>query len=147
MSLVIGGVAYAEDYIVVRSSDPRIAKNSTFNAGERVYLAKGQTMTVINGAGALSTYTGQTGGIVLPSAAPTARDQNRFAGLLALLERPQARRTFGAMRGGRYDDDASCPKAEELTSVDAILEADEAGCTAAAQAAMAALTEGAPKPQ
>lgn len=147
MSVIIGGVAYAEDFIVVRSSDPRIPKNTTYSSGERVYLAKGATMTIINGAGTLATYTGRTGGIVLPSNQPTAADQNRFAGLLALLQGPQARRTFGAMRGGgRFaEDDPTCPKADSLTSVDAILQADQDGCTHAAQTAMAALT--APKPQ
>lgn len=134
MSLVIGGVAYAEDFIVVRSSDPRIPKSATFSAGERVYLAKGRSMTVINGAGSLSTYQGQPGGVVLPNAAPA--DRSRFSGLLALLERPQQRRTFGAMRGGRYDDDPSCPKPAELTTIDAILAADAEGCTGAAGEAM-----------
>lgn len=139
VSLLIGGVAYAEDFIVVRSSDPRIPKSATFDAGERVYLAKGHSMTVINGAGSLSTYQGATGGIVLPSTAAPI-NQNRFSGLLALLDRPQQRRTFGAMRGGRYDDDPSCPKPAELTTIDAILAADAEGCTGAAQEAMEALT-------
>jgi len=139
MSLVIGSVAYAEDFIVVRSSDPRIAKSTTFNAGERVYLAKGHSMTVINAAGSLSTYQGATGGIVLP-AGVAASNPNRLSGLLALLQRPQQRRTFGAMRGGRYDDDPSCPKPAELITIDAIVAADGEGCTGAAQAALETLT-------
>lgn len=142
MSLVIGGVAYAEDFIVVRSSDPRIPKSATFSSGERVYLAKGHSMTVINGAGTMTTYQGRTGGVVLP-AAPAA-GQNRLPGLLALLQGPQQRRTFGAMRGGRYEDADSCPKAAELTTVDAILAANAEGCTGAATEAMNAIT--APKP-
>lgn len=139
MSLIIGGVAYAEDFIVVRSSDPRIPKSATFSAGERVYLAKGKTMTVINGSGTLSTYQGAAGGIVLPQSA-TPADSNRFSSLLAMLGRPEQRRTFGAMRGGRYDDDPSCPKPADLVTVDQILAADAEGCTAAAKTAMDALT-------
>lgn len=143
-SLFVCGVAYAEDFIVVGSTDPRIPKSTVLNGGERVYLAKGATLTLVNGAGTVTTVTGRTGGVVLPQ--PAARAQpDRFAALRALLERPQARRTFGAMRGGRYGDEA-CPKVSELTTIDAILAADENECTAVAQEAMANLVNAAPKP-
>jgi hypothetical protein len=145
VGLLIGGVAYAEDYIVIGSTDPRIPKSSVFSSGERVPLAKGATVTLINGSGSLTTITGRPGGVVLP-AAPSASNPDRMAALRSLIERPQARRTFGAMRGGRYGDEA-CPKASELTTIEAILAADENDCTAVAQEAMANLASGASKPE
>lgn len=137
MSLVIGGVAYAEDFIVVRSSDPRIPKNASFSAGERVYLARGRSMTVINSAGSQSTYQGVAGGVVMPAGA--SADSGILGSLRALLDRPEQRRTFGAMRGGRYGDDSSCPALETLTTPAAIVAADEEGCTGVAKAAAEAL--------
>lgn len=139
MSLVVGGVAYAEDYIVVQSSDARIPRSATFSSGERVYLGHGHTMTVVNSAGTSTTYQGRAGGIVMPAAPTSAGADNRIAGLMSILQRPQ-RRTFGAMRGGRYKDADTCPAAADLTTVDAIIEADKAGCVGASTAAMEALS-------
>lgn len=134
MSLLVGGVAYAEDFIVVGSNDPRIPKSSTFSSGQHIALAQGKTLTLINGAGSLTRITGRAGGVVLPQSS-TQGSPSRFAALRTLIERPQARRTFGAMRGGRYGDEA-CPKAADLTTIDAILAADKDDCTAVAQEAM-----------
>ena len=145
MSLLVGGVAYAEDFIVVGSTDPGIQKSATFSSGQRINLARGSTLTLINGAGTISTLTGRPGGVVLPPAT-TQGSNSRFAALRALIERPQARRTFGAMRGGRYGDEA-CPKAAELTTIDAILAADKNDCTAVAQEAMTVFLANAGKPQ
>jgi hypothetical protein len=134
ISLLVGGVAYAEDFIVVGSTDPSIAKSATYSSGDRVVLAKGATVTLINGAGALTRITSRPGGVVLPGSA-SSTPEPRFAALRALVERPQARRTFGAMRG--RDTDESCPKPADLTTIDQILAADAADCTGAAQEAMA----------
>lgn len=138
VSLLMGGVAYAEDFIVVGSTDPRIVKSSVYNSGERINIARGATVTVINSAGTLTTLTGRDGGVVLPQSARRAGQTDHFAAIRALLERPQARRTFGAMRGGRYGDEA-CPKASELTTIDAILAAEANDCVAVAQEALANL--------
>lgn len=143
VSLFIGGVAYADDFIVVSSTDPRIQKSATYSSGERVLLAKGATLTLINGAGTLTRVTGRPGGVVIPGST-TSAPQPRFAALRALIERPQARRTFGAMRG--RDTSESCPKPSELTTIDQILAADEADCTGAAQEAMTAYMANAGKP-
>ena len=145
ISLLVGGVAYAEDFIVVGSTDPHILKSATYSSGDRVLLAKGATLTLINGSGTLTRITGRSGGVVLPGAASSA-PQPRFAALRALIERPQARRTFGAMRGGRYGDEA-CPKAADLTTIDQILAADENDCTAVAQEAMSTYMTSAAKPE
>ena len=134
MSLLVGGVAYAEDFIVLGSNDPRIPKSSTVSSGQHLALGQGKSLRLINGAGSISTVNGRVGGVVLPQSA-SAGAPDRFAALRTLLERPQARRTFGAMRGGRYGDDA-CPKAASLTTIDAILAADKDDCTAVAQEAM-----------
>ena len=142
MSLLVGGVAYAEDFIVVGSTDSHFTKSSTLSSGQRIALAPGKSLRLINGSGSISTINGRAGGVVLPQST-AAGSPDRFAALRTLLERPQARRTFGAMRGGRYGDDA-CPKAADLTTVDAILAADKDDCTAVAQEAMNAFMS---KPQ
>ena len=145
MSLLVGGVAYAEDFIVVGSSDPRIPKSSTFSSGQHIALGQGKSLTLINGAGSLSTISGRAGGVVLPPSVSQG-SPTRFAALRSLLERPQARRTFGAMRGGRYGDEA-CPKVADLVTIDAILAADQNDCNAVAQEAINVYMAKAGKPQ
>ncbi len=145
ISLFVGGVAYAEDFIVVRSSDPSILKGATYSSGDRVLLAKGATVTLINGSGTLMPITSRTGGVLLPqSSSSSSSAQPRISALQAFLQRPQARRTFGAMRG--RDTAESCPKPVELTTIDQIVAADEDGCTGAAQEAMTIYLEQAGKP-
>jgi hypothetical protein len=139
VSLFVGGVAYAEDFIVVGSTDPHIAKSTVYSSGDRIPLARGSSVTLINGAGALTTVSGRDGGVVLPQSARRAGQPDNFAALRALIQRPQARRTFGAMRGGRYGDEA-CPKVSELTTIDSILAAQANDCVAVAQEALAKLT-------
>ena len=134
MSLLVGGVAYAEDFIVLRSNDASFPKSSTLSSGRHIALSQGKSLTVINGAGSISTINGHAGGVTLPASAG-AGSSNHFAALQALLSRPPARRTFGAMRGGRYGDDA-CPKVSDLTTIDSIIAADQNDCTAVAQDAM-----------
>ncbi|MDX2233565.1 MAG: hypothetical protein NW200_03625 [Hyphomonadaceae bacterium] len=145
ISMMVCGVAYAEDFIVVGSTDPRIPKSTVYSAGQKIDLPRGATVTLINGAGTLTTIQGRPGGVVLPASARPADRTDHFAAIRALLERPQARRTFGAMRGGRYGDEA-CPKVSDLTTIEAILAADENDCTAVAQEAMAKLAGGAGEP-
>ena len=142
ISLLVGGVAYAEDFIVVGSTDPSIVKNATYSSGDRLVLKRGATVTLINGSGALTRVTSRPGGVVLPGSA-SSTPEPRFAALRALVERPEARRTFGAMRG--RDTEESCPNPADLTTIDQILAADAADCTAAAKEAMTAYMDSAAK--
>ncbi len=142
VGLLIGGVAYAEDFMVVGSTDPRIPKGAVYSSGERIYLASGATLTLVNSAGSITPITGRTGGVVLPSTARPAGQTDLFASLRAMIERPQARRTFGAMRGGRYDDAEGCPAVTELTSLEAIAAADKDGCSDVAGKALEAFVAG-----
>ena len=137
LAMVMGGVALADSFVVVRSTDPSVARNSTYTSGQTVTVAKGASLTVINGAGALSTLTSKTGSIVMPGAA-TAADAQRQTAMRAILERPAARRTFGAMRGGVHRE-GDCPAAADLKTLDDILQADADDCNDAASEAMAAL--------
>lgn len=136
LAMAFGGAAYAESFIVVRSTDPAVHRNTTFASGQTVPVAKGATVTVINGAGALSTLTSRSGSITLPGAA-NAGDAERISAMRSLLARPEARRTFGAMRGGAAQV-GDCPAPETLTTIDAILKADADDCNEAARAAMTA---------
>lgn len=136
ISVVTAGAAFANDFIVVSSTDPLIKKSATFSAGARVNIATGSTVTVVNGAGAVTVLRAQPGGVVLPRASQAA-NPDRMASLSSFLSRPETRSTFGAMRGGRYGDE-SCPKAEELVTLEQILAAEEDDCSTVADTAMQA---------
>lgn len=135
ISFITAGAAFAEDFIVVSSTDPLIKKSAAFNSGDRLNIATGSTVTVVNGAGAVTVLRGKPGGVVLPRAA--ASNPARMASLASFLSRPESRSTFGAMRGGRYGDEG-CPKAEELVTLEQILAAEEDDCSVVADAAMQA---------
>lgn len=136
LAIVLGGVAHADNFVVVRSSDPAVAARSMFTSGQTVSVRKGASLTVINGAGALSTLTSRSGAITLPGAASEA-DAQKASAMRAILERPQARRTFGAMRGGTHQV-GDCPLASELKTMDDIIKADADDCNDVAQEALAA---------
>lgn len=123
-------VALASDYIVVRSSDPAIAKAQAFKAGERVALGAGETLTVITDTGEVLTFDGSSAGVTLPRRAAPG-DVSRFAALRALIARPPKRRSFGALR-----DADVCPDPETLTVIEDILLAEEDGCRAEATRAL-----------
>lgn len=143
MSLAFGGTAMAADYIVVNSTDPSIKRGQAFDAGARVQLAAGQTLTLMRASGEVTTLRGAAAGAVVPGARLSAADTARFETLRALVEPPPAGRTFGARRGG------ICPAVEALTTLDEIVQvAETSGCkTVARQALEAYLAKaGAPQP-
>lgn len=132
MGLSLLGVAVASEFVVVRSTDPAVARSTTLKAGDRVAVAPGATITLMGPEGEVFTLRGDAAGRLTVPAAQTRRsDFLRLSALREMLTRPSDRRAFGAVRS----DEESCPLAETLTSFDLILEADEAGCTQ--EAAMA----------
>ncbi|MBU6408428.1 MAG: hypothetical protein KGS44_15075 [Alphaproteobacteria bacterium] len=133
MGLSFLGVAVASEFVVVRSTDPAVARSTTFKAGDRVMVAPGATLTLMGPDGDVLTLRGDAAGRLTVPATETRRsDFLRLSALREMLTRPSDRRAFGAVRS---DEDA-CPLAETLTSFDLILEADEAGCTQEATVAL-----------
>lgn len=133
-ALSFGSAAIASDYVVVGSTDPAIKRGTALDAGQRVSLATGATLTVMRASGEVSTLRGSAGGAVVPGARLAAADTARFETLKALVQPPPEGRTFGARRGG------ICPPAATLTAMEDILRvADQAGCKSVAAQALDAL--------
>jgi hypothetical protein len=139
LSVAFGGAAVASDYIVVSSSDPAIKRGQAFDAGAKVALGAGKTLTVMRASGEVTTLRGGAAGTTIPGARVAAADAARFETLRALVEPPPQGRTFGARRGG------ICPAMESLTTLDDIVRtAESSGCkTVARQALDAYLAKGA----
>jgi hypothetical protein len=131
VSLVCGSAAMASDYIVVGSTDPAIKRGQAFDAGSRVSLGAGKTLTLMRASGEVTTLRGANGGAVVPANRMAAADSARFETLRALVEPPPQGRTFGARRGG------ICPAVETLTTLDDIIRTAEAsGCKTVARQAL-----------
>jgi hypothetical protein len=131
LSLVCGGAAMASDYIVVGSTDPAIKRGQAYDAGARVALGAGKTLTLMRASGEVTTLRGAPNGATIPAAKLAAADSARFETLRALVEPPPAGRTFGARRGG------ICPAVETLVTLDDILRTAEAsGCKTVARQAL-----------
>lgn len=125
----VAGAAEASDYIVVNSTDPGIKRGLALDAGARVPVAAGKSLTVMRASGEITTLQAGAAGVTLPNAKLAANDGARFDSLKSLVEPPAAGRTFGARRGG-----ALCP---EAASLDDILKlADTPGCKTEARAAL-----------
>lgn len=131
LSVAFGGAAVASDYIVVNSTDPAIKRGQAFDAGAKVALGAGKTLTVMRASGEVTTLRGGAAGATLPGARVAAADAARFETLRALVEPPPQGRTFGARRGG------ICPAVESLTTLDDIVRvADSSGCKTVARQAL-----------
>lgn len=121
----------ASDYIVVNSTDPAIKRGQVFDAGAKLALGAGKTLTVMRASGEVTTLRGGATGATIPGARVAAADAARFETLRALVEPPPQGRTFGARRGG------ICPAIESLTTLDDIVRtAESSGCKTVARQAL-----------
>ena len=133
LALGVGGSALASDYVVVNSTDPAIKRGTALDAGARVQLPAGATLTLMRASGEVVTLRGAAGGAMVPGSRLAAADAAKFETLKALVQPPPQGRTFGARRGG------ICPPAETLTAMEDILRvADQAGCKTVASQALEA---------
>lgn len=125
----LGGAAQAADYVVVGSTDPALKPGSQLDAGQRVPLGVGKTLTLMTSTGAVSTLRGAAGGVLTPRAGGQA-DNSKLAALRALVEPAPIGSTFGARRSG------VCPDPASLTTLDQILAVRTGGCAAQAKIAL-----------
>lgn len=133
LAVAFAGAANASDYIVVNSTDPGVKRGQALDAGARVPVAAGKTLTIMRPSGEITTLTAGPGGVTLPGARVASADSAKFDSLRALIDPPPQGRTFGARRGGV----AICPPPASLTTLDDILKvADGAGCKAEAREAL-----------
>ena len=136
VALLAARAAQAADYVVVRSTDPGIRAGLTLDGGQRVNLAAGQTLTLVAAAGDVTTLKGSASGAIAPVRRTPAADAGKIAALRVLIDPPPTGRTFGGRRGG------GCPDPDSLKTLDAILAAQDAGCTAVARLALEAFAAG-----
>lgn len=125
----VAGAAQAGDFVVVKSTDPAVKPGSELNAGQRVALGAGQSLTIMSASGAVSMLRGGANGAVAPRAAGQA-DDARLAALKVLVDPAPTGRTFGARRSG------VCPDPSTLNTLDEILEVQSGGCSAQARTAL-----------
>lgn len=144
------GSARAGDFVVVGSSDPALSRGASFDAGARVPLAAGRTATLMHASGNLITLRGAPGGVALPVARTASVAESDRLSVLKMMVAPAPRervgdgrmaRTRAATRGGL------CPGSQGLTSLDAIVQVQKAGCTAEATAALEAWLAAQPAPE
>jgi hypothetical protein len=125
------GAANASDFIVVNSTDPSVKRGQALDAGARVAVAPGKTLTIMRSSGEVTTLQAGPSGVTLPGARVASADSARMDSLKALLDPPPQGRTFGARRGG------FCPPAASAVTLDDILKlADQSGCKAEAREAL-----------
>ncbi|MBL8771797.1 MAG: hypothetical protein JNK30_10480 [Phenylobacterium sp.] len=132
LALAAAGAAQAADYVVVASSEASLKPGLTLDAGQRVALPAGQTLTLMSGGGEVVTLRGAAAGVTAPSRR-RSDDGGRVQALAALIAPPPTSRQFGGRRGG------ICPPASELQTVDQILAAQQGACQKQARAALEAL--------
>ena len=131
IAAAFSGCAMASDYIVVSSTDPAIKRGQALDAGAKVALGAGKTVTIMRATGEVTTLRGGAGGAMVPGTRVAAADATRFETLRALVEPPPQGRTFGARRGG------ICPAVESLTTLDDIIQtAESSGCKSVAREAL-----------
>lgn len=124
----ISGAAAARDYIVVGSTEPGIARGQSFEAGARVSLPPGRTLTLMHASGSLVTVKGAATGVMLPRRQGNQAEADRLAIMRSIVAPPPSRATRGGI----------CPGPEALTNLDAIAQAQQAGCRNAASRALEA---------
>lgn len=125
----LAGAAQAADFVVVGSTDPGLKPGLELDAGQRVPLSAGRTLTLMTAGGAVSTLRGGAGGAVAPRSSGQV-DGPRMAALKILINPPPSGATFGARRSGL------CPDPATLTTLDDILSVQSGGCQTQARAAL-----------
>jgi hypothetical protein len=131
LALGAAGVASAADYVLVSSTDPALKPGLELDGGQHLALAAGKTATLMAAAGDITTLRGGPSGATAPPR--KGGDPARLAALKVLVEPPTGGRTFGGRRGG------VCPDADNLTTLDDILQAQDGGCVTEARRAFDAL--------
>jgi hypothetical protein len=136
----VAGAAAARDYIVVASSDPAITKGSSYDAGAKIALGAGQTLTLMHASGDMVRIRGSAGGVLLPRRQAGQAEAERLA-VLRLIVSSTDKRPQGAMYATRTRGGV-CPAPASITTLDGIVQVHKGGCPKeAAQALDAWLTD------
>ena len=129
---MVPATAWADDYVVVQSTDPAFSRGQSVDAGAVLPVGVGRTLTLMHASGDIVTLHGTAAGVSLPRRATSATDADRMAVLRFLIARAPSEARGGLRTRGL------CPAAEGLTTLDEIAGAQTNGCTGQAAAALEA---------
>jgi hypothetical protein len=131
---LLATAAAARDYVVVSSTDPAIARGQTFEAGARLAVGPGKAITLMHASGDLVRLRGVAGGVLLPKRVASQGDADRLA-ILKVIVAPAERSQSGGIKLARTRAGV-CPPAENVTTLDAVVQVYQAGCAAVAAEAL-----------
>ena len=132
----LAGAAMARDYIVVASTDPGVTRGASYDAGARIALAPGRTLTLMHASGDMIRLKGAAGGVVAPKRQAGQAETERLA-VLRLIVAPAERRPQAGLYATRTRS-GICPEAASLLTLDAIVQVHKGGCAAEAAQALEA---------
>ena len=118
------------------STDPAVARGKAFEAGTRVALPVGRTLTLMHASGDLVTVKGAAGGVLLPRRVASQGDADRLA-ILKVIVAPADRQAAGLV-SMRKTRSGICPSPETVRTLDAIVQVHSAGCATVAVEALEA---------
>lgn len=122
----LAGTALARDYVVVASTEPAVPRGLTVDAGARLAVAPGHTVTLMHASGDVLKLNGAAGGVVAPARKAASADAARLEVLRVMIS-PSAREV-SVGSGQRRSRSGVCPSADTLTTLDAVAEVESAGC-------------------
>ena len=129
---IVPAAAWADDYVVVQSTDPAFSRGQAVDAGAVLPVGVGRTLTLMHASGDIVTLRGTAAGVSLPRRATNATDAERMAVLRFIIARAPSDARGGLRTRGL------CPAAEGLTTLDEIVGAQKSGCTGQAATALEA---------
>lgn len=122
----LAGVAAARDYIVVASTDPSIPRGASYDAGARAPLAPGRSLILMHASGDMVRLKGAPGGVSVPTRKAGQAETERLAVLRTIVAPPE--RTKAGLYAARARAGV-CPEAAGITTLDAIVQVHQGGCT------------------
>jgi len=129
------GAAAARDYIVVASTDPAIARGASYDGGAKIPLAPGRTLTLMHASGDMIRLKGAAAGVMAPARKAGQSETERLAVLRTIVAPPE--RKLSGLYATRTRAGV-CPEVAAITSLDAIVQVHQGGCTAEAEQALEA---------
>ena len=128
--------AVARDYVVVSSTEPAVARGQSYEAGARLAVGPGKTVTLMHASGDLVRLQGAAAGVLLPRRVASQGDAERLA-ILKVIVAPAERSASGGLKLARTRAGV-CPPTETVTTLDAVVQVYQAGCQTVAAAALEA---------
>jgi len=123
---MLAGTAVARDYVVVASTDPSVPRGLTVDAGARLAVSPGHTVTLMHASGDVLKLKGAAGGVVAPARKAASAEAARLEVLRVMISPTTREVSVGS--GQRRSRSGVCPSPDTLTTLDAVAEVETAGC-------------------